>query len=128
MVGPNGATLGLLIHYMRGAKVELAACTLLSLAKLGDFLYLGDTQYKFMKRTFGNLAALLHLAHRHTLLPTHEELLVHKHSFLSVVLALELHMKFLQQLMLYNDKRGGATFATWKREYLVGSLFWWAFF
>lgn len=64
MTDMEGATLGLLIHFMREAKEELQACTLLSLEELTDLLQIVDTRYEYTRRSIHGLAALLHPAYK----------------------------------------------------------------
>ena len=131
MTDMEGATLGLLIHFMNEAKAEVAKCTLLEPFQLEDLLSIADDRYAFMVRPIHGLAALLHPAYKKPALFTNKELLAARDEFLPKVLPLEHHMDFLRELICYNDQRGGAAFAsplTWKREYLVKPLFWWESF
>lgn len=63
MTDMEGATIGFLIHFMRDARKELEACTLLTLEELADLLHIVDTGYEFMRRPIHGLAALLQIAH-----------------------------------------------------------------
>ena len=73
MTDMEGATLRLLIHFMREARAEMTTCTNLSLDELVDLLYIADTRYEFMKRPIHGLEALLHLAYNSIALATDGE-------------------------------------------------------
>ena len=131
MTDMEGATLGLLIHFMREAKVELEACTLLSAEEKADLLAIVEERYVWMKRPIHGLAALLHPAYKTPTLAYDAELLADRDSFLPKVLPQEHQGAFLSEMINYNNQRGGPAFAspmTWKREFLVKPLFWWESF
>ena len=119
MMDMEGATLGLLVHFMREAKVELNACTLLNANEKADLMAIVESRYEWMKRPIHGLAALLHPAYKSPSLSIDMELLTTHDAFMPIVLQPEDHMKFLQELINYNDQQGELVFAsplTWKRS------------
>eukprot|EP00250_Pteridium_aquilinum_P017298 c23556_g1_i1 orf=104-1159(-) len=131
MTDMEGATIGLLIHFMREAKVEFNACPLLEPEEKADILAIVERRYEWMMRPIHGIAALLHPAYKSPTLATDQELLAARDSYLPKILDLDDHKRFLHELIGYNDQRGGPAFAstlTWKREYMVKSLFWWESF
>ena len=111
--------------------MELNACALLQAHEKADLMDIVEARYEWMKRPIHGLAALLHPAYKSPSLSTDIELLAARDTFMPIVLESEEHMKFLQELINYNDQRGGPAFAapsTWKREYMVKPLFWWESF
>ncbi len=131
MTDMEGATLGLLIHFMREAKEELLSCTLLSKSEHYDLLKIVDSRYKWMRRPIHGLAALLHPAYKSPALATDRELLANRDTYLVKVLDENQRGAFLKELINYNNQRGGVAFTsphTWRREYLVKPLFWWESF
>ncbi|MCO5550605.1 hypothetical protein L7F22_004093 [Adiantum nelumboides] len=126
--GYEGATLGLLVHFMRAAMDEMKACNLLAPNEKRDVISKVEERWTWMRRPIHGLAALLHPAYKAPELFTDAELLADRDAFLPKALTEEEHGKFLEELIAYNDQRGGPAFAsptTWKREYLVKPLFWW---
>ena len=75
MTDMEGATLGVLIHFMREAKEELLNCTLLPKSEHRDLLKVVDSRFKWMRRPIHGLAALLHPAFKSPSLATDAELL-----------------------------------------------------
>ena len=131
MTDMEGATLGLLVHFMRQAKAEMDACTLLQAHEKTDLMDIVEARYQWMIRPIHGLAALLHPAYKSPSLSTDMELLAARDNLMPIVLEEEKHMYFLQEMINYNDQRGGPAFAfpsTWKREYMVKPLFWWESF
>ncbi|MCO5607775.1 hypothetical protein L7F22_061976 [Adiantum nelumboides] len=128
MTDMEGATLGLLVHFMRAAMDEMKACNLLAPNEKRDVISKVEERWTWMRRPIHGLAALLHPAYKAPELFTDAELLADRDAFLPKALTEEEHGKFLEELIAYNDQRGGPAFAsptTWKREYLVKPLFWW---
>ncbi len=128
MTDMEGATLGLLVHFMRAAMDEMKACNLLAPNEKRDVISKVEERWTWMHRPIHGLAALLHPAYKAPELFTDAELLADRDAFLPKALTEEEHGKFLEELIAYNDQRGGPAFAsptTWKREYLVKPLFWW---
>lgn len=129
MTDMEGATLGLLVHFMRAAKLEMEACDLLEPHERIELMAKVEERWTWMRRPIHGLAALLHPAYKSPELFTDWELLADRDIFLPKALReSQEHGKFLEELIAYNDQRGGPAFAspsTWKREYLVKPLFWW---
>ena len=131
MTDMEGATLGLLTHFIKEAKVEIEACTLLDATQKDAIMTLVNSRYEWMKRPIHGLAALLHPAYKTPALANDANLLADRDLFLPKVLSEEEHGAFLSELINYNNQRGGPAFTnplTWKREYLVKPLFWWESF
>ena len=91
MTDMEGATMGLLVHFMREARKELEACTLLTLEELVDLLHIVDSRYEFMRRPIHVLAALLHPAYKSPILATDNELLGDRDKLLPKLLPPESH-------------------------------------
>ena len=110
MTDMEGATLGLLVHFMREAREELSKSTVLEANQLAELLSIVDDRYTFMVRPIHGLAALLHPAYKKPALFTDSELLTARDEFLPKVLPCEHHMSFLRELICCNDQRGRAAF------------------
>ncbi|KAH7423929.1 hypothetical protein KP509_12G081500 [Ceratopteris richardii] len=142
MTDMEGATIGVLYHFMKEAIEEIKKCTTLdepcdlscdildSTPKRDDILYLVEKRWKWMKRPIHGIAALLHPAFKEASLFMDTTLLEDRDTYLPKILSCEKHATFLQEFINYNDQRGIALASpiVWKRDSLVKPLFWWESF
>ena len=73
----------------------------------------------------------MHPAYKSPVVATDVEMKAGLHSYLLTALPIENHTTLLQELISYNDERGGAAFLSptcWRRESMVQPLFWWETF
>ena len=79
-----------------------------------------------MHKPIHGFAALVHPAYKLSAIATNMELLTNHDVYLPIALPIEEHITLLQQVISYDDQRGGTAFATptcWRRESLVKPLF-----
>ena len=84
-----------------------------------------------MHKPIHGFAALVHPAYKSQAIATDMELLTDRDAYLPIALPIEEHTTLLQQLISYDDQRGGVAFVSptcWRRESLVKPLFWWETF
>ena len=81
MTDMEGATLGLLVHFMRAAMDEMKACNLLAPNEKRDVISKVEERWTWMRRPIHSLAALLHPAYKAPDLFTDGELFVDRDVF-----------------------------------------------
>ncbi|KAI5084420.1 hypothetical protein GOP47_0000589 [Adiantum capillus-veneris] len=142
MTDMEGATIGLLWHFMEEAYKEIEKSTILDGAPDGTRDYLEDSpkrddilllitkRWDWMKRPIHYFAALLHPAYKKPELFANQELIEERNNYLFKVLKEEDIGAFLQEVINYSDQRGTAFTSNlcWKRQSLVKPLFWWESF
>ena len=131
MTDMEGATLGLLVHFYRGAIAELQTCTAIDATQRAQITLIAERRWEWMHKPIHGFAALLHPAYKSPAISSDPELLADRDSYLVTALPEEEHTCFLEQLISYADQRGGVAFASpicWKRDSLVKPLFWWETF
>ena len=120
---------------MREAKTELEACTAITPERRDDLKLAMEVRWTWMKRPIHGFAALLHPAYKTPSLFTDNEILDARTLYMSKAVPLDLHDQILEDIIRYNDCRGGGgrsiaftSPSCWKRESLVKPLFWWETF
>ena len=131
MIDMKGATISLLVHFMHEAIADFRSCPAISEEKRDQIMVIVNRRWRWMRRPIHGLTALLHPAYKSPALFTDIELLEDRDAFMPKIVPEDEQGTFLEELISYNDQRGGAAFASptcWKRESLVKPLFWWETF
>ncbi|KAH7444413.1 hypothetical protein KP509_02G077300 [Ceratopteris richardii] len=106
MTDMEGATIGVLYHFMKEAINEIQKCTILD-----------ESRWKWMKRPIHGFADPVF---KEPSLFTNTLLLEDRDTYLPKILSSNDHGKFLQDFINYNDQRGSALASSlvWKRDSL----------